>query len=659
MAAAEGCLAEAPAWGTVVVREIACASEIPSGGDGRVGADILLANSLMRVVIRAPETALTVLHTAGGTLLDAAPWSTGTDDLHEGIPLVGGGWLDLDHFEVTDDGVLMRGTVVALPEEAASGEGRQREVRWRIAPDDPWLLLEGADGLDLHPTAAVTWYEASGVIQTATSLVALDAPLAQDLGGALRFEGASRILVSDPVAGWAERAAATRHLRGVATGASDLRLYRVDQPIGRVPLDPSALGAFDLQIPADVTAVVATGAGLPSPPLAPSEDLVLALAVPAELRVALDWEGLAPREVRLAWESAAGRGDLLVPPGGTSLWLAPGQVEITVGGALEIERTTVLAELPATGSEIALRVRPAWDPGARVAAAIGRSTDRDRRVREAPGRTLRDLTGDGFGFTVLAPTDAVAGALAADDPGRIGYRNGVRSTHPEGWSIVSWPWSDSEKAGGWGAPDLARLDAREALQVATGAESRRFAMVDLLWLQIAPPPVEHRFLPDFVSLDPPNASGPRSAWAAWFGWLDQRAAVVPTGPVTWVDVTDPSRFGATEVEDGLVRGAVVAGTGPVLDFLWHGTAPGGVVAGEPARPGIPAVIRLAGHGTLDRVALIGEGGATLATWEVSDDATIEALLVGDPGAWVVAAGWTSSGDGDWAVTGPVWISPPG
>jgi hypothetical protein len=641
----------------VVVREVGCGAEIPSGGDARAGADFLLANSQLRAVVRGPQEALTILHASGGTLLDAAPWSTGVDDLHEAIPLVGGGWLSLSTFEVEEDGLLLRGTVVDLPEGPAEHAGEEREIRWRIRPDDPQLYLEGADGLDVHGTAGAVWLDAASLFQSGGAVYAPDVPESDDLGGVLRFDGASALLISDGVAAWSELSPATRRIHGTAPDATDLKLYRGAVYVGKVPLDPLLGGDFDLRIPPDVTAVTAIGPGLPSAPSPPGEDMVLALGSPAELRVALVWDGATPRETDLAVTADGHTSHVLVPPDGLTLLVAPGQIGLEVGGALDLARTETTAEVGQEGAAIALTVRPAWDPGNRVAASLGRITDRDRASREPAARTLRDATAEGFAFAVLSPSDAVAGASITDDPGRIAWRNGVRSRHPDGWSIVSWPWSDNTKRAGWGAPDLARLDPQEALQTATGASTRRFTVVDAGWLAVAAPPWEHRFLPDFVALDPPLPAGPAATWTGWIGWLDQGAALIPTGPVTWVDVADPALVGGTEIEAGLVRGAVVAGTGPVIDFTWNGAGPG-EAQGPPARPQLPAELSLVGAGSIDRLEIFGEGGATVASWDVDGDTALTPLLVGDPGRWVVAVGWTTNG-GDWAVTGPIWLAPPG
>ncbi|MBA2320826.1 MAG: hypothetical protein H0V89_06695 [Deltaproteobacteria bacterium] len=641
------CLVEAPPPGVVVVREVGCSDEIPAGGAGRNGADFLLANSVFRAVIRSPPTALTILGTGGGTLIDAAPWTTGNDDLHEAIPRVGAGWMDLETVELTEDGIRLGGTV----------DGVAREVSWRIEPDDPWLYLDGADGLDVHPVPAAVWSSTTARLQSLGVVYAPGGALTEDLGGVLRFDATDRLLVADTVSAW-DALGPTVHIRGVAPDASDLRLYADEILIGKIALDPEAEGVFDLAIPAETTTVRAYGAGLPSAPTAPGEDLVFSLGTPAPLQVGLVWDGVTPRDVEVDLVTAAGSASVVVPADGAVIDGAPGQVEVIVGGELSLARTAVTVEVPPEGAAISLTIRPDWDPGLRVAALLGQPTDRDRSLRTSVTRTFANAKADGFAFTVLASTDAITDGDVSDDPGRLGYRNGVRSTHPDGWSIVSWPWKSSDKFGGWGAPNLAPLDPVEALQVSTGASTRRFTLVDPAWLAVAGAPSDHRFLPDFLALADPGTSEPAAVWTDWFAWLDQGAALVPTGPITWVTVDDPALVAATEVEDGLVHGEVVAGTGPVIDFTWHDTPPGSVVIEEPARPGIPGVLRLAGSGTIDQLALVGSGGATVASWTVDGDGETLALVPGDPGAWVIAVGWTTGG-GDWAVTGPVWIQPPG
>ena len=121
LSSSEDCQSATPSKGDVVVGPVTCdAQQIPSG-EGR-GSDYYLANHHFRAIIRHPETSLSMIGVDGGTLIDAAPWGY-RDRLHEALPLVGGGWLDVDVFEVGDSEILVGGTVVSLPDQLAEEAG--------------------------------------------------------------------------------------------------------------------------------------------------------------------------------------------------------------------------------------------------------------------------------------------------------------------------------------------------------------------------------------------------------------------------------------------------------------------------------------------------------------------------------------------------------
>jgi hypothetical protein len=124
-----------------------------------------------------------------------------------------------------------------------------------------------------------------------------------------------------------------------------------------------------------------------------------------------------------------------------------------------------------------------------------------------------------------------------------------------------------------------------------------------------------------------------------------------------VEVVDAGAYGETDVENGMILGAESAGTGPLLAFTWDGIAPG-VPFVPPLTLVDQATLSLAGRGTIDHLALVGSGGSILAELDVVADGSFAVDEPGLPGNWVLAVGWSSAGP-DWAVTGPVWIDPPG
>ncbi len=628
--------------GDLVVRELACGAEIPLSGDGRSGADVLLANSRFHAVIRSPEQAMTLLRAGGGTLLDASPWEA-DDPLIEIVPIVGGGWLDVDTFDVTDDGIRVGGTVVDLPDRPAEDAGERREITWRIAPDDPWLYVDGADGLWVHPRPSAGVYDGA-TLQTSTSLQA-GAGDVEDLGGALRIDGADRWLVGGP-ADWAELGptqalAGTLLADGIPTDGS-VRLLAAGVTVGRHYVDE--LGAFDLQIPATVDAVIGeVGGFVDTAPVTPGDALVLDAEPAGILRILPVWDGIDPRELPVSFASNGASRRLLVGPDGRDIAVGPGAWDVTFGDVPSLAAATARVDVVA-GDVVDVPLRPtrAWEPGERVLAAFGALGEGSWRWRASDAFALSTAAADGFGFVVVAPPDGVGLVSDADDALRLGWRDGTLAVHPDGWSILAWPWTANDKFAAFGAPDLAGMDPATALSVATGPSSGRFTAVDLAWMDVAGPAFDHRFPPAFVRLEDPGPAGP-AAWAAWWAWLDAGRSVAPLGPATWVAVADAGLYGAGEVESGMLNGRVSAGSGPVVSVAWGADA--------------PPRVELHGRGTADRLAIVSSGGVILAQWTVTGDATYSPLLL-DAGAWVVAVAWTSAG-GDWAVSGPVWLAPPG
>ena len=80
--------------GQLRVKRVGCTAELPSGSDGRRG-DILLQNQHLSVVFRDAPEALSKHRIGGGTLIDVAP-SGEQDRLLEAIPLIEGGWMQVE-----------------------------------------------------------------------------------------------------------------------------------------------------------------------------------------------------------------------------------------------------------------------------------------------------------------------------------------------------------------------------------------------------------------------------------------------------------------------------------------------------------------------------------------------------------------------------------
>jgi len=620
-----------------------------------------MANQLFRAVIRHPQSALTVPGIGGGTLIDAAPWGY-RDRLYEAIPLVGGGWLDVEEFEPDDDRIRIAGPVVSLPDRPAAAGGSWAEVSWVIEPDLPWLRMEGADGLYLHPALG------SDLLDEQLWEVVVygqDGEVDDDLGGAVRFSGSSGLLIAESAAAPSYLSSDLQALGGTATGAETLTLFREGETVGRLHLTEET---FDLLVPADVDGVRAEAPGYaPSPTLPPGTDLDLSPGPAGHLAIDIAWEAHRARPVRVAWSDRVGRsGVAVLPPAGGELDLGAGRFDLALSaGPSVVPRTLVVDVAPDETARTGVVLSARFDPGSRVLADLSWPGSRSRTWRGTDAEALRRAVGEGLGFAVITPEDDVATATA--DPAELAHirwRNGALLTSGHGWAISSWPWSSSPRRGGHGAPAIQDLSPEDALAAAWGgAGTSRFTVVDLAWLEAVGPPWEVAPRPDFVRLDHPGAGGPSGGpWERWIAWLDAGVALVPVGPRAWVTVGDLDVMGTEDVEYGLVRGHVAATTGPLVTLAVEGVEPGEVVF-EPGAPRPDRTADLHAHVTvdsaaspLDRAALVADGGEVLWEWHLEGDLATD-LRIPANHRWAIAAAWSTSGE-DWAVTGPVWIAPP-
>ncbi len=626
----------------MVAGVVACSEQALPGGEGTV-EDLLLANAVVKLLLRHPTDALTV-RAGGATVLDAAPWD-GTDRLHEVVPVVGGGWLDVDEVTTDDGRVEVSGRVVPLlPDRPASAEGERRSVRYVLRPDEPWLYVEGADGLYVHPQGDLELFERS--IVAGDTVYAWDPGVeVEDLGGALFLHGAGRLLVSDRAQAWGWLADGdARRLEGTSTGAATLLLTSGGRPFGRVGVQN---GAFDVEVPPEVDGVRAEATGrATSETVPPRTHLDLPLGGSGTLVLLPSWVHQA-RPLDVAWRAQDGRSArVLVDPDGASLSLGAGVHELTLSGGPAYRPQTLRVELaPGQVETVGVQLVPRFDPGAWVALGIGRPCDRARDYRGSNLTSAVATAGDGLVWTVFAAEDDVCGTSSGRNWPQLLWADGVW-LRGEGWSVLSWPWRVRAREalhGGVQQAGLGPADAAAALW--GGFDDNRTLLVNAGWLDAVGPPHLVSPRPDLVALEGLDDLGP------WLAWLDAQRAVVPMGPVTWVPVTDPAQLGASDVEQPLVKGNVVAGNGPLVWLTVDGLPPGEIVsAGDTGvEPTYQVSVDVRG-GDVDRVRLIGEGGVVLG--EIGPEGgTVTRPL---PGGYLLAV---AEGEAEWAVTGPVWLAP--
>jgi hypothetical protein len=644
----ELCNDQPPAPGEVYVGPVDCTDMRIPGGEGR-NADYWMANHAFRAILRHPQDAQTVLRVGGGTVVDAAPWGS-DDQLHEAIPIVSGGWLALESFEVGDDEIRMGGTVVALPDQPADDPGAWREVTWRIEPDSPWLHLEGADGLWIHGEGGASLLDGQWVYDAL--VYGHDGEVAEDLGGAIRVTEPTGLLVAPRSEAWSHLGGAP--LSGVAPGATDIEVFRDGQRVARLPVDEE--GVFDGDAPpgSDVCRAIAPGSA-PSPTAAVGTDLTLDLGGTGSLVLTQH----PPQPVAVSWSDADGRtGWRLLSAEGGQLDFGAGVYDLNISAGPTWRARDLRVEIPG-GTTVALGVQldALYDPGNRVLAATTWPSDRSRTWRGSNTASAQRAAGEGIGYLVFTPEDDISSA----DSNALGFpaipvRNGSLTTG-DGWSLATWTWSSNSKRSAHGAIDPSGLDAAQGLAAASGGPVvDRLGVVDLPALgQMGAPHLVNPH-PDLVRLDHPGATGPTdSPWQPWFDWLDAGGLLAPVGPRTWVDVVDRNLYGAVDVEAGLIRGETVATTGSLVTLDIGGFGPGHVVSEDDRQPGWEVHIAVLGDAPLDQLALVGAGGSILRSW--TDETEVDDFLLMEDEHWVLAMAWSTQTD-DFAVTGPVWVRPP-
>jgi hypothetical protein len=651
----------APPEGQVIVTQVRCDEQLLNFGEGRELADTWVATSRYRLVLRHPLDSQTVPGLGGGTLIDAAPWG-GVDAVHEIVPIVGGGGLAQTEMTLFPDRVEVTGVVAPLPGRQPAAIGERRTLSYRPDPSAPFLQVEGADGFWLHPQGDEV---VLGGLMFVGGRVLGALGEVRDLGGAFEVLGTDRLLVSsddEAFAALAGEGGVT--IAGSAGGAQRVALLRGETLVGTIPLTAEP---FELTIPADIEWVRGETAGRPSSALQrPGLSLDLAVGPAATVDYRPVWDDGRPHWFRVSWTSADGRsGSLVLGPSGGPVALGAGtfEVQITAGPLF----TPLATHLELAADEqlvLPLRLPLRFDPGRSVLAGFRRPADRSKDWRGSDLTSAQLAAADGLSYATFTPWDDV-GSVAPDVLGfpLLVTHNGV-AMRGQGWSVASWPWGSSRSRGRHGAPLPTGDPLLDAAALTGGPDDARTLHVDLGWLERAGTPGLVQPAPQLVALGPPGEG--LSAWRPWFRWSDAHRPLTPTGPYTWVEVQDPLLVGAEDIEQELVRGDVVASTGPWLQLLVDGVRPG-EEAPEPQDTGgadtgwVPHALKLRRTVSIslrnaeraDHLALVTDGGQ-LAALPLVPDQVLEREL---DGSWVAAAVWSDDGQ-EWAVTGVVWLTPP-
>jgi len=188
-----------------------------------------------------------------------------------------------------------------------------------------------------------------------------------------------------------------------------------------------------------------------------------------------------------------------------------------------------------------------------------------------------DLSSDsGHVWTVLVGDREVASGVSESSVEQA-HATGVRATSADGATLIAWPYTQSVRRSGRGAPPIGRLNTADAIAALSTRGRNVLAQLE----DLGDPSAR----PTHVQLSHPGTDSDLTSWNAWFSLLSSEAPPAPVGPQTWLE------GGATQgkaAEAEVERGTLVAGSGPILTL-----SVGGAIGGE-TRPVKDAIVTFDG-----------------------------------------------------------------
>ena len=530
--------------GQLRVKRVGCAAELPTGSDGRRG-DILLQNQHLSLVFRAAPEALSKHQIGGGTLIDATP-SGLTDHLIEAIPLVQGGWMQVEEMDWGQDAeggwVQVTGTSMGVPGLPPVQEGEPVQVTWRLAPESRILTFEGAAQLYVHPGRDHVLVD-KGFYRSGQVLLS-DAQDIQDLGGAVILKDLSQIVVGD----WdpAQQALYTQASAGVC---QDGGLVQALDAQGRVVawMPP----AWDTMLPESARTLRCAAQREIWGPEQPIDSETLAPGVSG--RWIPIWEGPSAFVLQGPFgEQAVGPGESLsFPPGSHRLRLDAGPQWAPIELDLDVKSSVIhFSEL-----DWVRRI----EPGDWRQADFFRSPWPSVNSRVEPLEDAQRAAALGFSYAVQSAPEQVGRPYTS---GWVAERIRLRAgsvTQGQGGVVWSVGWSRNTQPG-FGTADSEQLPNPLdllALAMSTPAAGR-LGIVDVDWVEQAGPAWAWSPAPTAILVE-----GPQDLPAV-LGLLEQGERLSLVGPTTWLEVPDQVLPAATHFERALFNGRSVASTGPWL-----------------------------------------------------------------------------------------------
>ncbi|MFK7928653.1 MAG: hypothetical protein AB8H79_10735 [Myxococcota bacterium] len=583
----------------------------PRGGEGRLG-DGWLADPMTRAVIRRPAAgALTDSELSGGTLVDLGGWA-GPDLAREVIALVDGAPLRATSMTATPNGWVVSGV---------DGDGEAAEFTWTL--DGQWLVAEGADALWVRPLGGFTVFDEyvdlgdhalllpDGHQQVGSELITMG-----DRIGASSIQEVSTALWKDQV-----------RITGSAVGAEHLDVYAEDRWIARLPITDDAV---DHWVPEHADALIARFDSEASQPTPIGANIELVLGPAGFVELDLISDVALPRVAQ--WSGPNGPGSQRIPATGGVVPTGPGRITLSVAGQ---ERTVDVSANGTALVSVDLRTPHPLQPvnlrapGERSATWTGTDAQALDRSSDA-GHVWSVLVGD----RDIATGVSSAGVEQA-------HTTGVRATSADGAELIAWPYTQSVRRSGHGAPPIANLSTTDAIAALSTRGRNVLAQLD----DLSDPDA----MPTHVELKHPGQSDDLAEWSNWFSRLSSSVPPAPIGPQTWL------AGGATEglaAEAEVERGTLIAGNGPLLTL-----SIGEVIGGETRRidtsgivrfDGLTADIELLHVGDADELLLIADGRVVFSQ-AISGPGRFRATIDGSPG-WVLAV---LRGPEDWATTAAV------
>ena len=244
---------------------------------------------------------------------------------------------------------------------------------------------------------------------------------------------------------------ASTRVSGQAIGASSLEFWNGERLLTRLHLDSDT---FDTAVPKGTTKVRAIG---PNKTLSRFADvnptLELVLVDSRDVTLEFQWTDARTFPVGIHWSESQNRQVTTLPPDGGTLTLPGTVTDIHVGVLPRLTPQHIDISNTETDDPLVVLLDASAFPDHQKWITLDGPHDRSKQWRGTSSAAMNQLIAEGFEWAVAAPEFDV-GLLETDPETMPPYpwRAGSQSAHPNGWSILSWPWIDKSKLSGRGVP---------------------------------------------------------------------------------------------------------------------------------------------------------------------------------------------------------------